>query len=114
MTISNLPSIKGLCFQVPTTMDAFMCYGPVVPDGYGACYNPHPHYILVCVSSFKSCEGTISSRFAAVLESSFQQMKELCLTAKNPLPVTSKPSTNHNVVSDSNGIKNGPPSLAAK
>lgn len=69
--------------QVPTTMDAFMCYGPVVPDGYGACYNPHPNYILVCISSFKSCEGTVSSHFAAILESSFRQMKELCLSANH-------------------------------
>ena len=50
--------------QVPTTMDAFMCYGPVVEDGYGACYNPHPNYILVCVSSFKKDDSTNSTAFA--------------------------------------------------
>ena len=62
-------------------MDAFMCYGPVVPDGYGACYNPHPDYILVCISSFSSCDDTASHFFAMTLESSLMQMKELCLTA---------------------------------
>lgn len=65
--------------QVPTTMDAFMCYGPVVPDGYGICYNPHSDYILVCISSFKSSDETDSAFFAATLEGSMLQMKELCL-----------------------------------
>ncbi len=60
-------------------MDAFMLYGPVVPDGYGACYNPHPDNIVVCVSSFHSWEGTSSEFFASTLDESFMQMKELCL-----------------------------------
>lgn len=64
--------------QVPTTMDAFMCYGPVVEDGYGACYNPHPDYILVCLSSFKKEESTNSTAFARSLEKTFDQMKQIC------------------------------------
>ncbi|ELU18773.1 hypothetical protein CAPTEDRAFT_218503 [Capitella teleta] len=68
--------------QVPTTLDAFMCYGPVVPDGYGACYNPHEDYILVVISSFKSCDQTGSDSFAFTLEESFLQMKELCESTK--------------------------------
>ena len=56
-----------------------MLYGPVVPGGYGACYNPHPDSIVVCISSFKSSEITSSERFAFTLEGSFMQMKELCL-----------------------------------
>ena len=60
-------------------MDAFMCYGPVMPDGYGVCYNPHPDYIVVCVSSFKSSDATDSAFFLATLESTMLQMKELCL-----------------------------------
>lgn len=60
-------------------MDAMMCYGPVVPDGYGVCYNPHPHNILVCITSFKSHSETRSDYFAYTLESSFLQMQELCL-----------------------------------
>nr|AWJ68269.1 putative choline acetyltransferase [Hirudo verbana] len=67
--------------QVPTTMDALMCYGPVVPDGYGACYNPHPNYILVCVSSFKENKTTDSREFAMKLQETFQEMKALCLTS---------------------------------
>lgn len=74
-------------FKVPTTMDAFMCYGPVVPDGYGVCYNPHPNWIQVCVTSFKRHHDTNSDHFAFTLESSFLQMQELCLKACEPPPV---------------------------
>ncbi|KAK3601826.1 hypothetical protein CHS0354_041743 [Potamilus streckersoni] len=66
--------------QVPTETTSFLCgYGPVVPDGYGVCYNPQPDKIVVCVSSFKSCPETSSDFFAATIESSFLQMYELCL-----------------------------------
>ena len=68
-------------------MDAFMSYGPVVPDGYGICYNPHPHNIVVCIAAFKSNAETQSDYFALTLESSFLQMHELCLkTSQNGTP----------------------------
>ena len=61
-----------------------MSYGPVVPDGYGVCYNPHPHNIVVCIAAFKSHAGTQSDHFALTLESSLLQMHELCLkTSQN-------------------------------
>jgi hypothetical protein len=59
----HLRNFNTICLQVPTTMDAFMCYGPVVPDGYGVCYNPHPHNILVCITSFKRHSETRSDYF---------------------------------------------------
>jgi len=62
-------------------MDAFMLYGPVVPDGYGACYNPHADYMVICVSSFKSWPGTDSSFFASTLAESLRQMKQLCINS---------------------------------
>nr|XP_033799462.1 choline O-acetyltransferase [Geotrypetes seraphini] len=65
--------------QVPTTMDMFCCYGPVVPNGYGACYNPQPHHILFCISSFRECKETSSSKFARALEESLNSMQELCI-----------------------------------
>uniref|UniRef100_A0A7D9NKB3 Choline O-acetyltransferase n=1 Tax=Xenopus tropicalis TaxID=8364 RepID=A0A7D9NKB3_XENTR len=49
--------------QVPTTMEMFCCYGPVVPNGYGCCYNPQPEHILFCVSSFHDCKDTSSMTF---------------------------------------------------
>ena len=56
-----------------------MSYGPVVPDGYGVCYNPHPENIVFSVSSFRSCDVTASGFFASTLEGSLLQMRELCL-----------------------------------
>lgn len=68
--------------KVPTTMDAFMCYGPVVEDGYGVCYNPHPDYMVVCVASFRSWPGTDSRSFTDALLDSLRQMRDLCTGAE--------------------------------
>uniref|UniRef100_A0A8D0BKZ1 Choline O-acetyltransferase n=1 Tax=Salvator merianae TaxID=96440 RepID=A0A8D0BKZ1_SALMN len=90
--------------QVPTTMEMFCCYGPVVPNGYGACYNPQPEHILLCISSFKDCKETSSSRFAKAVEESLADMKELCSAcnsdkvstpAKQEAPSTSQRSCKH-------------------
>ncbi|NWR53520.1 CLAT acetyltransferase, partial [Regulus satrapa] len=75
--------------QVPTTMEMFCCYGPVVPDGYGACYNPQPEHILFCISSFKECKETSSDTFSKAVEESLLAMRDLCnkcssTTAKPP------------------------------
>ncbi|XP_078497246.1 choline O-acetyltransferase [Lissotriton helveticus] len=65
--------------QVPTTMEMFCCYGPVVPNGYGSCYNPQANHILFCISSFKDCKETSSARFAEAVEESFLAMRDLCI-----------------------------------
>ncbi|XP_064286282.1 choline O-acetyltransferase [Passer domesticus] len=75
--------------QVPTTMEMFCCYGPVVPNGYGACYNPQPEHLLFCISSFKECKETSSDMFAKAVEQSLLTMRDLCnkcssATAKAP------------------------------
>ncbi|NXF20972.1 CLAT acetyltransferase, partial [Rhodinocichla rosea] len=75
--------------QVPTTMEMFCCYGPVVPNGYGACYNPQPEHLLFCISSFKECKETSSGMFAKAVEESLLAMRDLCnkcssTTAKPP------------------------------
>ncbi|NXS33869.1 CLAT acetyltransferase, partial [Pomatostomus ruficeps] len=64
--------------QVPTTMEMFCCYGPVVPNGYGACYNPQTEHILFCISSFKECKETSSDTFAKAVEESLLAMRDLC------------------------------------
>ncbi|XP_057277554.1 choline O-acetyltransferase [Pezoporus wallicus] len=64
--------------QVPTTMEMFCCYGPVVPNGYGACYNPQPEHILFCISSFKDCKETSSDMFAKAVEESLLEVRDLC------------------------------------
>lgn len=56
-----------------------MCYGPVVPNGYGVCYNPHQDNMVIVVTSFNADETTRADFFAATLDGSFRQMRELCL-----------------------------------
>lgn len=65
--------------QVPTSMEgSLICYGAVVPDGYGCSYNPKPDYILFVISAFKSCPTTDTKLFAQSLESSLDEMGSLC------------------------------------
>ncbi|VDM30497.1 unnamed protein product [Hydatigera taeniaeformis] len=66
--------------QVPTTMDTFMCYGAVVPDGYGAAYNPHPNNIVAVISCWNSDPHTDAVRFAELLEESLIEMHDLVLS----------------------------------
>ncbi|XP_053307216.1 choline O-acetyltransferase [Spea bombifrons] len=73
--------------QVPTTMEMFCCYGPVVPNGYGSCYNPQPEHILFCISSFRECKETSSTMFAKAVEESLIAMADLC-TKYNTKPDT--------------------------
>ena len=64
--------------QVLTKLDTFMCYGPVVPDGYGASYNPHEDYILFAISSLKDCPTTFSEVFRDKLNKSLNDIYYLC------------------------------------
>ncbi|XP_042611266.1 choline O-acetyltransferase-like [Cyprinus carpio] len=64
--------------QVPTTEEMFCCYGPVVPDGYGVCYDPRPAHVLFCVSSFKESKETCSGLFVKALDEGLQDMRILC------------------------------------
>ncbi|KOC63802.1 Carnitine O-acetyltransferase [Habropoda laboriosa] len=63
--------------QVPYKSASFMCYGPVVPEGYGCCYNPRPTDILIACSSFKSCGDTSSKKFANILKEVLHNMIKL-------------------------------------
>ncbi|XP_041672505.1 choline O-acetyltransferase-like [Cheilinus undulatus] len=64
--------------QVPTTVEMFCCYGPVVPNGYGACYNPQSDHILFCVSSFWENTGTSSAVFVRALNEGLLEIRDLC------------------------------------
>nr|XP_055027201.1 choline O-acetyltransferase isoform X1 [Misgurnus anguillicaudatus] len=64
--------------QVPTTEKMFCCYGPVVPNGYGACYNPQADHIIFCVSSFNDCAETNSDLFVKTLDGCLMEMQDLC------------------------------------
>lgn len=83
-------------------MEMFCCYGPVVPNGYGACYNPQPESILFCISSFHNCKETSSTKFAKAVEESLLEMRRLCslsLSATGKPPATkekvTRPSQGH-------------------
>ncbi|XP_069548008.1 choline O-acetyltransferase-like [Brachyistius frenatus] len=64
--------------QVPTTVEMFCCYGPVVPNGYGACYNPQSDHIVFCVSSFWENTETSSAVFVKVLNEALLEIRDLC------------------------------------
>ncbi|XP_034754800.1 choline O-acetyltransferase [Etheostoma cragini] len=64
--------------QVPTTVEMFCCYGPVVPNGYGACYNPQSDHIIFCVSSFHKSPETCSTEFVKCLAQALLDMRDLC------------------------------------
>lgn len=64
-------------------MDAFMCYGPVVQNGYGVCYNPHNNYIQFIVTSFVDCSETKSDILADAIENALLQTKELIIKANH-------------------------------
>uniref|UniRef100_A0A1A8QLR9 Choline O-acetyltransferase n=1 Tax=Nothobranchius rachovii TaxID=451742 RepID=A0A1A8QLR9_9TELE len=64
--------------QVPTTLEMFCCYGPVVSNGYGVCYNPQSDHIIFCVSSFWENTETSSAVFVKALNEGLLEIKDLC------------------------------------
>ncbi|XP_042335528.1 carnitine O-acetyltransferase isoform X1 [Sceloporus undulatus] len=60
--------------QVPAKTDCVMCFGPVVPDGYGICYNPMDEHINFAISAFNSCSETNAARMAHYLEKALLDM----------------------------------------
>lgn len=69
--------------QVPCKSATVLCFGPVVPDGYGFCYNPRPNEIMFVVTAFRSSPETDSNRLAQTLCDSLVEIKSL-------FPTTSK------------------------
>lgn len=64
-------------FQVGSKTDCVMCFGPMVPDGYGVCYNPMDDHINFAVTAFNSCEETNATKLSEFLENSLLDMKTL-------------------------------------
>ncbi|GLH09742.1 Choline O-acetyltransferase-like Protein [Gryllus bimaculatus] len=72
--------------QVAGKCEAFMCYGPLVNDGYACCYNPRANEIHMGISAFKSCPDTSASKFKDALEESFDDMHNVLVkTQKSKL-----------------------------
>lgn len=63
--------------QVASAYESFMCYGPLVEDGYGCCYNPRENDMFFACSSLKSCKETSAKTFAHTLGECFTEMKNL-------------------------------------
>uniref|UniRef100_A0A8D1T0K3 Carnitine O-acetyltransferase n=1 Tax=Sus scrofa TaxID=9823 RepID=A0A8D1T0K3_PIG len=63
--------------QVPAKTDCVMFFGPVVPDGYGVCYNPMESHINFSVSAYNSCAETNAVRLAHYLEQALLDMRAL-------------------------------------
>lgn len=63
--------------QVPAKTDCVMCFGPVVPDGYGVCYNPMEQHINFAVSAYNSCEDTNATQMAQTLQEALVDMRDL-------------------------------------
>jgi len=63
--------------QVPSKTDCVMCFGPIVPDGYGVCYNPMEDHINFAVSSFNACKDTDAARLARSVEEALLDMRTL-------------------------------------
>lgn len=62
--------------QVPAKCDAVMGYGPLVPDGYGCCYNPRDNEINFAISACNSSPETSTDRFREALEQSLTEMHD--------------------------------------
>lgn len=54
-----------------------MCFGPVVSDGYGVCYNPMNDHINFAVSSFNTCEETNVVHLARAIMDALLDMRTL-------------------------------------
>ncbi len=57
-----------------------MCYGAVVPDGYGSAYNPHPDNIVTVMTCWKDDPNSNATRFAELLEESLVEMHDLVMS----------------------------------
>lgn len=51
-------SMSVIILQVASRSGGLLCFGPVVDDGYGICYNPMDSQLLFAVSSWKNCKIT--------------------------------------------------------
>ena len=66
-------------FQVACKCDGFMCYGPLVPDGYATCYNPRDNDINIATSAFVEHPDTDCNKYRSALEQSLQDMHDVLL-----------------------------------
>lgn len=71
--------------QVASKTGGLLCFAPVVPNGYGLCYNPMEDKLLFSISSWNSCQETDANKFAKSLEESFKESQSVLLQAGSKL-----------------------------
>ncbi|KAI0233419.1 Carnitine O-acetyltransferase [Lamellibrachia satsuma] len=65
--------------QVPSKHDSLLCFGAVVPDGYGFCYNPMRDHMNFSVSAWDNCSETSAARFAEYISAALTDAQQLLL-----------------------------------
>ncbi|XP_033124898.1 carnitine O-acetyltransferase-like [Anneissia japonica] len=63
--------------QVPAKSDSTLCFGPVVPDGFGVCYNPKSKHINFAVSAFNTSPETDAKIMSVKLTESLADMHNI-------------------------------------
>ncbi|XP_047515604.1 carnitine O-acetyltransferase-like isoform X1 [Pieris napi] len=63
--------------QVACKCDGFMCYGPLVSDGYATCYNPRDSDVNFATSAFRRHPDTSCDAYRSALENSLQDMHDV-------------------------------------
>lgn len=76
-TYSTSCHFKLSTSQVPSKEEAVLVFGPVVPNGYGLCYNPQESQIIFGVSAFNCSPETDSNKMANSVRQSLIDMKNL-------------------------------------
>ncbi|CAG2255886.1 E2.3.1.7 [Mytilus edulis] len=76
-TYSTSCHFKLSTSQVPSKEEAVLVFGPVVPNGYGLCYNPQESQIIFGVSAFNCSPETESNKMANSVRQSLIDMKNL-------------------------------------
>jgi len=66
--------------QVASKFPACLSFGPVVPDGYGCCYNPMENAILYCVSAYKSHPKTQAKDLGEAIANALKDVHLLLAT----------------------------------
>lgn len=62
---------------VPMAHNCFPAFGPVIPDGYGLCYNVKADSILAGISSFRADGHTCAHRMAEALQQSLMDINDM-------------------------------------
>ncbi|KAK2174837.1 hypothetical protein NP493_772g02027 [Ridgeia piscesae] len=69
--------------QVPSKHDSLLCFGAVVNDGYGFCYNPMADHMNFSVSAWRSCSETSAARFEESITTALTDAQQLLLSNRS-------------------------------